>query len=79
MAKYAMMARDAGARIIGGCCGTQPEHLVHMRSALESSERGKRPSLEMIADTLGAFSSAGDGTGDSEGESNKRRSRRRKA
>lgn len=78
MAKYAMMARDAGASIIGGCCGTQPEHLVHMRAALENSERGNRPTLEMISDALGAFSSASDGTGDSEENSPKRRSRRRK-
>ena len=79
MAKYAMMARDAGASIIGGCCGTQPEHLVHMRAALENSERGDRPTLEMISDALGAFSSASDGTGDSEEISAKRRSRRRKS
>ena len=79
MAKYAMMARDAGASIIGGCCGTQPEHLVHMRAALENSERGDRPTLEMISDALGAFSSASDGTGDSEENSAKRRSRRRKS
>jgi len=79
MAKYAIMARDAGASIIGGCCGTQPEHLVHMRAALENSERGERPTLEMITDTLGAFSSATDGTGDSAADAPKRRSRRRKS
>ncbi|MCB2137495.1 MAG: betaine--homocysteine S-methyltransferase, partial [Rhodobacteraceae bacterium] len=27
MAEYAVLARDAGAKIIGGCCGTMPEHL----------------------------------------------------
>ncbi len=26
---------DAGARIIGGCCGTTPEHIRHMRRALD--------------------------------------------
>jgi len=26
---------DAGARIIGGCCGTTPEHIRHMRQALD--------------------------------------------
>ena len=26
---------DAGARIIGGCCGTTPEHIAHMRLALD--------------------------------------------
>ena len=27
MADYARLARDAGARIIGGCCGTTPAHI----------------------------------------------------
>ena len=27
MADYAVLARDAGCAIIGGCCGTMPEHL----------------------------------------------------
>ena len=26
---------DGGARIIGGCCGTTPEHIRHMRAALD--------------------------------------------
>ena len=40
MAAYAVMARDAGARIIGGCCGTAPEHVKAMRDALDSTPRG---------------------------------------
>ena len=36
MACYARLARSAGARIIGGCCGTSPRHLRAMREALES-------------------------------------------
>src|SRR5215470_8430396 len=28
MSEYARLARDTGARIIGGCCGTSPEHLA---------------------------------------------------
>lgn len=67
MADYAILARDSGARIIGGCCGTQPEHLVSMRRALENTPKGDRPTLETIAEKLGAFSSASDGTGDDEG------------
>ena len=35
MASYACLARDVGAKIIGGCCGTTPEHLTVMRQALE--------------------------------------------
>ncbi len=62
MAEYAVLARDCGATIIGGCCGTMPQHLRAMRAALESREKGPRPSLETIAATLGDFSSPLDGT-----------------
>lgn len=64
MAEYAVLARDAGATIIGGCCGTMPVHLEHMRRALETRPRGPRPTLDQITELLGGFSSAGDGTGD---------------
>ena len=53
MADYARMARDAGARIIGGCCGTTPEHLRAMREALDASPRGEAPSYEEIEARLG--------------------------
>lgn len=79
MAEYAVMARDSGATIIGGCCGTKGEHLVAMKEALETRERSdRRPTLEMITETLGGFSSAQDGTEDG-GEAPKRRSRRRRS
>jgi 5-methyltetrahydrofolate--homocysteine methyltransferase len=37
MAEYALYARDAGATVIGGCCGTTPEHLAAMVDALNST------------------------------------------
>ena len=37
MAHYALHARDAGATVIGGCCGTTPEHLAAMVEALDST------------------------------------------
>ncbi len=77
MAEYAVLARDAGATIIGGCCGTMPEHLMAMRNALESRPRGPRPTLDEIASKLGGFSSASDGTGDEAGAGRERRGRRR--
>ncbi len=55
MADYARLALDAGARIIGGCCGTTPEHLRAMRQALETHVRGPKPSLETIEARLGAL------------------------
>jgi 5-methyltetrahydrofolate--homocysteine methyltransferase len=77
MAEYAVLARDAGVRIIGGCCGTMPEHLRAMRNALETRAKGPRPSLETIAAALGGFSSASDGTGDTSGDPKRERRGRR--
>jgi 5-methyltetrahydrofolate--homocysteine methyltransferase len=56
MAHYAGLALDAGARIIGGCCGTTPEHLRVMRMALESHVRGPKPDLATIESRLGGIS-----------------------
>lgn len=61
MAEYAVLARDAGARIIGGCCGTQPEHLVAMKAALENAPKGDIPTAAEITAVLGDFSSESDG------------------
>jgi methionine synthase I (cobalamin-dependent) len=57
MARYACLSLDAGARIIGGCCGTTPEHLRVMRRALEAHVRGAMPDLAAIESKLGAISS----------------------
>jgi 5-methyltetrahydrofolate--homocysteine methyltransferase len=54
MADYACLARDAGARIIGGCCGTTPRHIAAMRIALAERPMGKTPSYEEIEHRLGA-------------------------
>jgi len=76
MAEYAVLARNAGARIIGGCCGTMPEHLEKMREALETHPKGEPPSLEAIQAALGAFSSASDGLGEDSTPTRTRRRRR---
>ncbi len=77
MAEYAVLARDVGVRIIGGCCGTMPEHLKAMRDALETRPRGPVPTVEDIRTRLGAFSSASDGTGDTSGDPKRERRGRR--
>ena len=77
MGEYAVLARDAGVRIIGGCCGTMPEHLAAMRAALERTPKGPRPTLETISEALGGFSSASDGTGDDPGPVRRERRRSR--
>src|SRR3984957_4413688 len=56
MAQYARLSLDAGARIIGGCCGTTPEHLRIMRQALENHVPGAKPDLNTIESRLGAIS-----------------------
>lgn len=77
MGTYAVMARNCGAQIIGGCCGTMPSHLEKMREALDTTPKGSAPELEEISAALGAFSSASDGT-DGEGPTRApRRGRRR--
>ncbi|WP_421704492.1 betaine--homocysteine S-methyltransferase [Aliiroseovarius sp.] len=77
MADYAVLARDCGAKIIGGCCGTTAEHLAAMREALETRPvADSRPTLEEIAEKLGGFSSTSDGTGEDEPQG--RRTRRRR-
>lgn len=53
MADYACLARDAGARIIGGCCGTTAGHVAAMAEALASRPRGMRPDHALIEARLG--------------------------
>ena len=56
MAVYARMALDAGARIIGGCCGTSAKHLRAMRDALDAHTAAASPELETIVSALGEVS-----------------------
>jgi methionine synthase / methylenetetrahydrofolate reductase(NADPH) len=35
--EYALSFREAGASVVGGCCGTTPAHIVSMRQALNSA------------------------------------------
>jgi methionine synthase / methylenetetrahydrofolate reductase(NADPH) len=37
LAQFAVDAVSAGVRLVGGCCGTTPEHIAAMRSALDAS------------------------------------------
>lgn len=78
MADYAVLARDSGATIIGGCCGTTPDHLRAMRDALETRPKGTSPTLDAITAALGGFSSVSDGTDGAGPEAAPRRGRRAK-
>ncbi len=76
MAEYARIAVDAGARIIGGCCGTSPEHLASMRHALEHHTKRTRPTIEQVEDKLGPVSELAKGV-DTAAAGAARRERRR--
>jgi len=81
MARYAVMARDAGARIVGGCCGTSPGHVAAMRQALDQNARGPAPTLEDVQRELGEVSrgalsqAGGEHTVQTRGSSRRRRRR----
>ncbi len=53
MADYACLAIDAGARIVGGCCGTTADHLAAMRRAIDGHTPGPKPSFEAITTRIG--------------------------
>jgi methionine synthase I (cobalamin-dependent) len=76
MADYARIALDAGAKIIGGCCGTSPDHLAAMRKALEGHTKGARPTIELVEQKLGPVSELAKGI-DTAAAGAARRERRR--
>ncbi|MBG6205507.1 5-methyltetrahydrofolate--homocysteine methyltransferase [Labrenzia sp. EL_126] len=84
MAKYTHMALDAGARIIGGCCGTSPVHLAAMRNALDAHSDGQRPTLDEVLSEIGPLVSppnkaadAARAESEAAGSAGRRRGRRR--
>ena len=42
MAEYSGRMVDAGARLVGGCCGTTPQHIAAMRQALDQKSAVQR-------------------------------------
>ena len=56
MSEYAKLAIDAGAKIIGGCCGTTPSHIAAMRAAVDRHIRRPIPTLAIIESRLGEVS-----------------------
>ncbi len=62
MAAYARLARDAGARIIGGCCGTTAVHVRAMAEALAAGPKGGKPSVDEIEKALGPIPKTTTGT-----------------
>jgi 5-methyltetrahydrofolate--homocysteine methyltransferase len=76
MADYARLARDCGARIVGGCCGTTAVHVAAMREALDHGEAGPAPDLAAIPAGLGPVVVPAAPGGEAERERGERRRRR---
>lgn len=57
--EYALAFREAGAAIIGGCCGTTPDHIAAMRQALEKplSDQGLPPPMVIAEGRVEAVAS----------------------
>jgi methionine synthase I (cobalamin-dependent) len=78
MARYATMARDAGARIVGGCCGTSPEHVAAMRHALDSTAPGPVPGIDDVRRELGDVTKGAQAQADGQHQVQTRGSSRRR-
>ncbi|MCB1386423.1 MAG: betaine--homocysteine S-methyltransferase [Nitratireductor sp.] len=79
MYDYTVMALDAGARIVGGCCGTSCDHLKYMRRAMDdhlAEGIGARPSVEDIVAKIGPMKNATSAAND-EAPRRERKGRRR--
>lgn len=48
---YATLFADAGAAIVGGCCGTTPEHVRAMARAITGRTRAAGPGVSVIVET----------------------------
>src|SRR5436190_12222502 len=58
MAEYARLAVDGGAAIVGGCCGTSPEHLRAMRDALDTHVVAAPPTAQQIVERIGPLANS---------------------
>jgi homocysteine S-methyltransferase len=45
---YALSFRDAGASIVGGCCGTTPQHIAAMRKALDTAPQNDQLHVDFL-------------------------------
>jgi methionine synthase I (cobalamin-dependent) len=59
MSHYAHLASNAGARIIGGCCGSTYAHVAAMREAVDHHAAGPRPDEATVVAELGPLQAPG--------------------
>ena len=76
MGDYVQLAGDAGVRIIGGCCGTKPEHIAAMRNSMDAYNKGERPTLHQVIELIGPLV-APPATDETRAAARERRGRRR--
>jgi len=76
MGDYARLAIDAGAKIIGGCCGTSFVHLKAIRDAIDSHVKSVRPTVEDVVARIGPMRNKP--ANESGAPSGERRERRRR-
>lgn len=74
MYAYAEMALDAGARIVGACCGSIPAHIAQIRAVVDSHDAGSEIDRSEVVARLG-----GQTRPKGAGRERERRSRRRTA
>ena len=79
MSDYVRLAVDAGAKIIGGCCGTSFAHLAAMRKALDAHVKSSRPTVETIVARIGPLRNKTADQSGGGGESSEARRERRRA
>ncbi|HUG07584.1 MAG TPA: betaine--homocysteine S-methyltransferase [Acidimicrobiia bacterium] len=70
MTSYAELALDAGARIVGACCGSVPEHIAQIRTIVDSHQPRAGVDPSEVARRLG-------GSVRTQGRERERRARRR--
>ena len=59
MARYARRLVDAGARLVGGCCGTTPAHIRAMADALDLRRDGTAPDSPAESDAPSESAASG--------------------
>jgi methionine synthase / methylenetetrahydrofolate reductase(NADPH) len=54
MASYARRFIASGVRLVGGCCGTTPEHVRHIKAAVRALSGPASPSAERVREVVRA-------------------------
>jgi 5-methyltetrahydrofolate--homocysteine methyltransferase len=72
MSAYAELALDAGARIVGACCGSIPEHIAQIRRVVDTHEPRADVDLSEVVARLGGSARPDDRPSNREGRRRRR-------